>query len=700
YPLVSGIPFASIDHEENIFKSLVEQTLIYGLNFESSSLLEALKSYLVSYYFSSNKKDFRKKLLLSDEKKSRDFFYIYEKVENIGEKRFENFFKTYLQKYLFNGSSEEAFIKKLSQLLEYTSSWDIDDFQRVKIAGTSEITFDAKENRYFLKIKLLQEKFLRPIKVEIKIETEKGEVRKQVFMRNRETWVEVLLSHKVKYIYIDPEYKIFRTLNFDEIPLNWERLFYSKGVIFFPKKDTFPIYRELLENMRGNYHIRYESLSLSALPKDNVIFFEELPLNFHLPFPTDGFYFKIVPHPNSLEHFFAFIKISSLQEIKKALIKIEEVKDAQELFIKKGNLFLFKKDEISVEGIRLNLKDKVIFYGVRSPDFKTIDDILFELLPAQVLFIGEKHDEYAHHIFQLEIIKRFYQYMGHNIAIGLEMVQRPFQKYLDDFIEGKISEEELLEKIEYYDRWKFDYRLYRDIFSFAKEKRIKLIALDLPQELIKKVFKGGLTNLSEEDKKFLPEMDLNQPQYKEFLHTVFVNHNFGNETNFEYFYQAQLLRDEGMAEEIVNYLRKNPDKKILVLVGKGHIQNKYGIPSAIKRRNFFNFKTIVLGEVEEFSPAIADYWFYPPSMNYEKSPALGVILEEVPEGLKIKEVLKGSLAESLNLKPGDLLLMADHRILKKISDLKIVLTFKNKGSELSLKIKREKETYHIKTLIK
>lgn len=699
YPLVSLIPLTSKEYEEKIFESLVEQTLIYGLNFDPSPLFEGLKTYLIPYYFNSHKKNLRRKLLLSEENNSRAFFYIYEKIEKLGEKRFQNFFKTYLQKYLFNGSTEELFRKKFSELLEIPTIWEFKDFHRVKVAGTSEVVFLEKENKYALKIKLLQENFFRPVVIDIKIETEKDKLIRQVYMSNRETWFEILLPDKIKKVYIDPEYKIYRLLSTEEIPLNWERLFYSKGVIFLPKRDFLPVYREVLEYLREQYSIRYEKIDISTLPKENIIFFEELPLNFHLPYPPDGFYFKILPHPHSLNHFFAFIKIPSLRDLSKDLFKTEEVKEAQEFLIKRGKV-LFTKEDHKGEGIKVNLKDKNTYFGVRANEFKTLDDIFFELLPAQIILIGEKHDEYSHHLFQLEVIKRFYQYFGYNIAIGLEMVQRPFQKYLDDFIEGKISEEELLEKIEYYERWKFDYRLYRDIFSFAKEKKIKLIALDLPQELVKKVFKEGLTNFSEEDKKFLPEMDLNHPYYKEFLRKVYLEHNFGNETNFEYFYQAQLLRDEGMAEEIVNFLRKNPNKKILVLVGKGHLQNKYGIPSAIKRRNFFNFKTIVLGEVEDLSPSIADYWFNPISKEYEKSPTLGVVLEEVPEGLKIKEVLKGSLAESLNLKAGDILLMADHKNLKKISDLKIILTFKNKGAELVLKIKRLNEISYVKGSIK
>ncbi|MFN3568321.1 MAG: PDZ domain-containing protein, partial [Caldimicrobium sp.] len=86
---------------------------------------------------------------------------------------------------------------------------------------------------------------------------------------------------------------------------------------------------------------------------------------------------------------------------------------------------------------------------------------------------------------------------------------------------------------------------------------------------------------------------------------------------------------------------------------------------------------------------LADYWFPLPSLDYKKSPSLGVVLEETSGGLKIKEVLKGTLAEELKLSQGDVILKVDGKPVNKISDLKLILTFKEKGSFITLQIKRD-----------
>ncbi len=67
----------------------------------------------------------------------------------------------------------------------------------------------------------------------------------------------------------------------------------------------------------------------------------------------------------------------------------------------------------------------------------TLDDISGSLVEKRVIYAGETHDNYAHHLTQLELIKRIHQ--AHpDLAIGMEMFQRPFQQALDAFIGGSL----------------------------------------------------------------------------------------------------------------------------------------------------------------------------------------------------------------------------------------------------------------------
>src|ERR1019366_3747554 len=100
----------------------------------------------------------------------------------------------------------------------------------------------------------------------------------------------------------------------------------------------------------------------------------------------------------------------------------------------------------------------------------SLDKLAAQLATKRVVFVGESHDRYDHHLNQLEIIRRLHQ-LDPSLAIGVEYFQQPFQPQVDDYIAGRTTEREFLRATEYYQGWGYDYRLYAPIFRFARELR-------------------------------------------------------------------------------------------------------------------------------------------------------------------------------------------------------------------------------------
>lgn len=678
---------------DSFFPLLAEEIFKYKLNLKDESLLKALGLYFGSYKFARDKIGFRRDLLLNESFESKVFFYFYENLDrNVGEDNFDKALKTYYESFLSNASNVKPFQIFLKELLRI-KELEVENFEKIVLKVKDfDIILIKDKGGYKLKIFVVCEGDTRPLKIRVKIIGKKITKEEIIELDSDKKVYEFYLSDKPEEILFDPEYKIFRALTLKEISPSLETLSEVKLRVYLPDRGYYSLYREIIENLRANISvISYNQPYLEGLPQDNILFFHLPPIGYHQYLPDEGFFFKILPHPFSQEHFIAFIRASSTKEIANFLKLENSLKGYSEFYIKKKKIIYKKEREMSRRGIMLSLSAKKI-YGTEPAKLNTLEKIFPELFSSQIILIGENHEDYSHHLFQLEVIKELYNYYP-QLVIGLEMVQVPFQKYLDEFIEGKIDEKTLLKEIEYYERWRFDYRLYRDIFLFAREKKIKLLALDIKSEIVKKVFKEGIYKLPEEEKMHLPELDLFRPEYRNYLEKVFQSHEFqNNQTNFEYFYQAQILRDENMAERAVEFLKKNPSYKMIILVGRGHLEYGYGIPASLKRRNFHNFKTIILGNVEKIDPFIGDYWFLPEfEENFVPSPKLGVILEEKEEGLKVKEVLKESLAEKAGLKPGDLLVKIDGNELKKVSDLKLHLTFKEKGDTLKLELLRGNE---------
>ncbi|MFK8181857.1 MAG: ChaN family lipoprotein [Phormidesmis sp.] len=212
--------------------------------------------------------------------------------------------------------------------------------------------------------------------------------------------------------------------------------------------------------------------------------------------------------------------------------------------------------------------------------------VLAAIASSQVIYLAETHNDSADHDAQLAIIQALNA--EGDIAIGLEMFQRPFQAALDDYLAGNSDEEGLIAASEYETRWGFDWEFYAPILRYAKANNIPLIALNTPAEITRKVAKTGLESLEGDDLKYIPpvsDIDLSDQDYRDWISAVFSAHGgAGHSLDFDNFFAAQVLWDETMAERVVQQLAAQPERQVIVLAGEGHVLNGYGIPNRVERR--------------------------------------------------------------------------------------------------------------------
>ncbi|MGL5082902.1 MAG: ChaN family lipoprotein [Microcoleaceae cyanobacterium] len=221
-------------------------------------------------------------------------------------------------------------------------------------------------------------------------------------------------------------------------------------------------------------------------------------------------------------------------------------------------------------------------------------EILDALQQANVVYLGETHNQLDDHQAQLRIIQAL-QAENPRIAIALEMFQRPYQFVLDQYLAGEITEEQLIQDSQYEQRWGFPWEYYADILRFAQQNNLPLLALNTPTEVTRKVAKLGLQSLTTADQEYIPdlaEISMDHEPYRQMLLEIFQQHSDqtdngvedNNENQFNHFFAAQVLWDETMAETIARFLQSKPDYQVIVIVGQGHVVYDYGIPSRVERR--------------------------------------------------------------------------------------------------------------------
>lgn len=237
---------------------------------------------------------------------------------------------------------------------------------------------------------------------------------------------------------------------------------------------------------------------------------------------------------------------------------------------------------------------------------------------ADLVLIGEVHNNPAVHDLQLSVIRGMHA-KEVPLAIGVEVMQPDSQKQLDDWTSGKLGEEEF--KAVFARNWSYGWGLYREIFVYARDNKIPIIAVNVPKEIAVKVSRKGCGTLTGEEMQKLPRgtnCDLDNP-HTEFLKESFQG-LFNSVTNgrvFEYFCQAQTLRNSAMAMSIAQYARDNPGRKIVVLAGIWHAV-KNAIPEQLKRNGSKMTSIVIMPQIPEFSggkasPDVIDYLVKLPS---------------------------------------------------------------------------------------
>jgi uncharacterized iron-regulated protein len=320
----------------------------------------------------------------------------------------------------------------------------------------------------------------------------------------------------------------------------------------------------------------------------------------------------------------------------------------------------------------------------------TLEALIPALAERRVVLIGETHDRFDHHLIQLEIIRGLHA-IHPKLAIGMEAFQQPFQRHLDDYVAGKLSERELLRATEYYQRWRFDFRLYQPILDFARENRLPVIALNLPSELTREVGRRGIDALSEEERKQLPdEIDRSDRAYQRRLEDIFEQHPKRGDGSFERFLEVQLLWDEGMAERAALYLDSHPEDSMVILAGSGHLAYGSGIPRRLVRRIPVSTAIVLSDWAGEVGPEVADYLMLPERRDLPAAGQIGALLNRGEGRLEVRSCAPGSACEAAGLKPRDEILSIDGQPVGEMADLRLVMWDKEPGDRIHLEILRKR----------
>ncbi|HEY5673404.1 MAG TPA: ChaN family lipoprotein [Malonomonas sp.] len=227
-------------------------------------------------------------------------------------------------------------------------------------------------------------------------------------------------------------------------------------------------------------------------------------------------------------------------------------------------------------------------YDLNRQQVVSLAALIGDLTQTQTVFIGETHDQQAHHNAQLQIIQELHE-SAVEVSIGLEMFRQAGQPELDRWVAGEIEPAEFSRIFSQH--WS-DWRVYQSLFVYARDNKIPLIALNIERDIVNQVARKGFSSLSEKQRAKLPLAACNvSPEYRNFIRRTLSDHPHADSA-FENFCEAQILWDASMANNLADYLLQEPQRTVVVLAGNGHSW-KHGIPEQLARLGDYRSRVLL-----------------------------------------------------------------------------------------------------------
>jgi len=203
-----------------------------------------------------------------------------------------------------------------------------------------------------------------------------------------------------------------------------------------------------------------------------------------------------------------------------------------------------------------------------------------QVAAGDIVIVAEEHGFEPHHINQRDILKNL-KARGLKVSVGMEFFTWNQQDQLDGFLRGEISEEELLKQTRWGQGIPFDH--YREQVMLPLSAGGHTVGINAPRELARAISQKGLESLTDEQRQMLPQgFQLGHPLYRERFEAIMGEHVSADA--MDRYFAAQSLWDETMADRAIDYISKNPDQVLVIIVGDFHVRYFGGLPSVLERR--------------------------------------------------------------------------------------------------------------------
>lgn len=260
---------------------------------------------------------------------------------------------------------------------------------------------------------------------------------------------------------------------------------------------------------------------------------------------------------------------------------------------------IFAMTQISYAQTQLSEANFRVFDGQGKA--ATLNQIFESLQTADVVFLGEQHDDPTAHSLQFEIFRQSFERSGktRSVVLSLEMFERDTQLVVDEYLQDLINETNFISASRAWNNYKTD---YRPLVEFAKQHKLPVVAANAPRRyvnLVSRKSREALNQISPQAKNWLAPLPF-APASKEYS-DKFAALMGGAMPHGATLLDSQSLWDATMADSVAKALKTHKNALVVHLNGGFHTENRLGtVEHLLKYNPKARIVVVTMKSVENF----------------------------------------------------------------------------------------------------
>ncbi|MEN8205551.1 MAG: ChaN family lipoprotein [Pseudomonadota bacterium] len=207
---------------------------------------------------------------------------------------------------------------------------------------------------------------------------------------------------------------------------------------------------------------------------------------------------------------------------------------------------------------------------------------------AQVIYLGETHDNTHHHELQKQIIQQLLQ-RGRRPAIGFEFFSVEQTPYLMQYVQegplpkgsgtGKLRETQLRKQLGWTERPDPSWSAYFSLIKIARDNQLPVFGADLPKAMRYRLGRVDVNELTAIERTQLVNTGFEDAAYRQLMFEKFTRAHCGwnDPVVLQRLYDTWLLRNDAMAHSVAVMVKTRGGEPVVMILGSGHVQHDMGV---------------------------------------------------------------------------------------------------------------------------